>query len=87
MDLVIHRNGEPDPCSRQDVTPKEDAMEDAAALSPTSLALLHAVDNLGGRKKPLDENSNLPTYSVYIAFGILMYTYSDEGLLGFHRRC
>ena len=54
MDLVIHRNGEPDPCSRQDVTPKEDAMEDAAALSPTSLALLHAVDNLGGRKKPLD---------------------------------
>ena len=49
---------------------------------------------LGGkttRQKPVTvnpeyENSNLPTYSVYIAFGIIMYTYSDEGLLSFHRR-
>ncbi|KAL7540883.1 hypothetical protein ACHAXR_010453 [Thalassiosira sp. AJA248-18] len=51
--IVVHRNGEPDPCSRQEET---DDTDDATALSPTSQALLHSANVLHDGKKPLDKH-------------------------------
>mmetsp|Transcript_7565 Transcript_7565/g.17164 ORF Transcript_7565/g.17164 Transcript_7565/m.17164 type:complete len:683 (-) Transcript_7565:217-2265(-) len=54
VDMVVHRNGEPDPCSRQHVE-IEETDNAGTALSSTSRALLHAANVLReGKNKPLD---------------------------------
>jgi hypothetical protein len=53
LDIVVHRNGEPDPCSRQEVAPKESA--DATALGPMSQALVRAAGaHMKSTKRTLD---------------------------------
>ena len=50
VDIVVHRNGEPDPCSRQDNTLA--SLDDE--LSPASRLLINAAAKLHDGKKPLD---------------------------------
>mmetsp|Transcript_11382 Transcript_11382/g.24280 ORF Transcript_11382/g.24280 Transcript_11382/m.24280 type:complete len:687 (-) Transcript_11382:83-2143(-) len=52
VDFVVHRNGEPDPCSRQ--KDDEDEADLDGALSPASLSILRAADHHRQGQKPLD---------------------------------
>lgn len=52
VDIVVHRNGEPDPCSRQVVLDEHSYINNVGSLSHTSEAILHAADKLES-KKPL----------------------------------
>lgn len=56
VDLVVHRNGEPDPCSRQEGAPEDEEGVDATTggLSAASRALLRAADALRQGRKPID---------------------------------
>ncbi|KAL7523637.1 hypothetical protein ACHAWF_000607, partial [Thalassiosira exigua] len=60
VDIVVHRNGAPDPCSRQDSSHEHDGT-DSNTLSHASQTLLHAAntkdygDKVGGGMKRLDD--------------------------------
>ena len=58
VDIIVHRNGEPDPCDRQEKADDDDDDNDAAAspdsLSSTSKTLLHSLGKLHGGSKAID---------------------------------
>jgi len=64
VDIVLHRNGEPDSCSRQEEVVSEEGEGDAPSLSPASLAILRAADKLKAGRKPLDQYTKYDVDSV-----------------------
>ncbi len=55
VDIVVHRNGESDPCSRQKHTTYEAKESNGTTLSSTSRAFLNSITALHGGKEPLNQ--------------------------------
>jgi hypothetical protein len=72
VDIVVHRNGESDPCSRQQRSaPDGKEIDDTNALSSTSRSFLNSINALG--------NKSLDQYQKYDVDAILTHTLAGVG--------